>query len=80
MNWFLLHNNASEHIMLNVPRFLSEMGLLRSRPTKSPVSVLADFCLFTKLQMKTKGKQFQTNENIQMNVTNYLNEISTGVF
>lgn len=58
-------------------KFLLQKGSTEiNHPPDSPHSALADLFLFLKLKITMKGKLFDTIQNIQKNVSDYLKKIT----
>ena len=60
------HDNAPAHSYLNVSQFLAKNNMtLIANPPYSPDLAPCDFFLFPKLKLRTKGRRFDTIEEIQ---------------
>ncbi len=69
-NWFLLHDNALVHTLLRIRLFLSKNKVVSlDHPQYSPDLTVADYFLFSKLEITRKGKRFQSIPSIQREVT-----------
>jgi transposase len=75
-SWYLLHDNAPAHSSGAVSEFLTNRGIpVSSHPPYSPDLAPADFVLFSKLKIATKGTRFEAVSSIQRTVTRELKAI-----
>jgi histone-lysine N-methyltransferase SETMAR len=60
------HDNAPAHMSFKFSQFLAKNKMtLIPHPPYSPDLASCEFFLFTKLKLRTKGRRFDTNEEIQ---------------
>jgi len=63
--WFLLHDNAPSHNAAIVKNFMANRNVaVLHHPPYSPDLAPADYFLFPKLKFSSKGRHFQTVEEI----------------
>ena len=80
-NWFLQHNDAPSHNATIIKRFLAKKSLTLSyHHPYWPGVAPADYFLFPKLQPNLKGRGFDSNSDIQNNVTCELKNIPAPEF
>jgi hypothetical protein len=66
--WLLHHDNAPSHTCVFTQHFLAKNKFaLIPHPPQSPDLALCDVFLFPKMELKLKGRRFDTIENIQTN-------------
>lgn len=80
-SWSLLHVNASTYKIKSVWDFLAKIKYCGTRlPPVFTYLAPHDFCLFPKLKLAMKGKQFDTIADIQKTLTEILETIPKNEF
>ena len=80
-DWVLHNDNAPAHSALSIQEFLAKKSIpVLPHPPYSPDLASCDFCLFSKLKSKLKGRHFGTMENIQKVVTDELHTLTENDF
>ena len=79
--WMLHHNNKPAHTSLLICSYLAKHQIsIVLHPPYSPELAPADFFMFPKLKTTSKGRRFQTTEEIQENETRELCAITESAF
>lgn len=77
----LIHDNARPHTARATQQLLEKFGWdIFDHPPYSPDLAPSDFHLFPELKTRLGGKRFQTNEDLQTNVKDYLNSLAATFF